>query len=447
MKQLIIIILTCFINQQILFAQPKSNWKGTSEEKISGLMTIWAQVKFGFPHTERLEKINWDSVAYSFIPKVLETKTIESYYKVLMKLTTLLQDSHTEIIPPWGRFIPDYDIPPIELIVINNKYYINRTGENDEIKAQKILPGFEILEIDDGIPVNQYFEENVLKYHSRGTTQADHAALLFYSLHGPKGTKVKLKVRNLNGEVQNVELSRTATTGESEPFFYTFIKHLIANTIESNFPADSILYVNIPNFEMSNKNIREDFIKLIDSMNVEGTKGIIIDLRYNMGGSHSIMHPIVSSLINSPIKMPTNHYFHYTAANIPWGIQAITWKNRQLEVLPREGKRFCGPLVLLIGPYTHSSGEDMVIELSQRDRCMTIGEPTSGGAGGKLSFNLAGGGEFNMSTFKATYPGGREYMKEGIKPDIEIKKTVDDIIEENDLVLKKAIELIKSENL
>ena len=143
----------------------------------------------------------------------------------------------------------------------------------------------------------------------------------------------------------------------------------------------------------------------------------------------------------------TNHYFHYTAANIPWGAPALTWDKRQNEVSPREGKRYSGPLALLIGPYTHSSGEDMVIELSQRENCITIGEPTSGGAGGKLSFHLPAGGEFNMSTFKATYPDGREYMKGGIKPDIEIKKTVEDLIHENDSALLEAVELIKSERI
>lgn len=429
---------------QVLCTKPKNNWEGNTDQKITGLMTIWAQVKFGFPYRDRLEKINWDSVTYSFIPKVLATNDVESYYKILMELTALLRDSHTEIIPPWGRFVPDYDIPPVELIVVNNRFYISRTGENNEIKSQKILPGFEILETENGIPVKQFFEENVLKYHSRGSEQADYSALLYYLLYGPKETKAKLKVLDLKGEIKNVELSRSATTGETEPFFYNFIQHLFAKTIESHLRADSILYVNLPNFERRNNNIREDFIQLIDTVDLREINGIIIDLRYNMGGSHSIMHPIVSCLIDEPVKVPTNHYFHYTAANIPWGNPAVTWDKRELKVFPREGKRFSGSLVLLIGPYTHSSGEDMVIELIQRDRCLTIGEPTSGGAGGKLSFSLPDGGKFNMSTFKASYPDGREYMIRGIKPDIEIRKTLDDIIYENDRVLKKGIEQIKS---
>jgi C-terminal processing protease CtpA/Prc len=84
----------------------------------------------------------------------------------------------------------------------------------------------------------------------------------------------------------------------------------------------------------------------------------------------------------------------------------------------------------------------MVIELSQTGRCVTIGEPTAGGAGGRLSSPLPGGGEFTVSTFKSTYPDGREYMAAGIQPDFEIRRTITDIIDGNDRVLKKAIEVI-----
>lgn len=445
MKNLIFYLVVFLITSQNLFSQNNNNWTGTPDQKLGGLFTIWAQVKFGFPHRTRLDEINWDSTAQNFISKVIEANEVESYYKILMELTALLSDSHTEIIPPWGRFIPDYDIPQIEIVVINDRFYILRTGNTDEIKKQKIYPGIEILEVNDGIPVAKYFQDNVLKYHSRGSKQANNTALLYYMLYGPKQSKVKLKVRDLNGEIQNVELSRNANGGEGEPFFYTFIKHLFAKSIESRIQTDSILYITLPNFESKNKNIREDFLKMIDELDLAIIKGMIIDLRYNMGGSHSIMQPIVSCLIDEPVKAPTNHYFHYTAAYIPWQNKpAIEWDKREWEIQPRNGKRYDGPIVLLIGPYTHSSGEDMVIELSQRKNCITVGEPTAGGAGGKLSFPLPGGGEFNMSTFKATYPDGTEYMINGIQPDILIQRTTEDIVQDNDPVMDKAIELLSA---
>ncbi len=209
------------------------------------------------------------------------------------------------------------------------------------------------------------------------------------------------------------------------------------------FP-DRILYINLPNFEDGNKGIRDDFIELIEKTDFTDIRGMILDLRYNLGGSHNILHPIVSCVIDSVVKTPSDHYIQFAPAPTRWGERdAFILKTRNWKVSPREGKRYNGPLVLLIGSTTHSSGEDMVIELSQRGNCVTIGEPTAGGAGGRYPSSLPGGGEFSVSTFRATYPDGRDYMEMGIQPDVEIRATLDDILAGRDRVLEKAREVIR----
>jgi C-terminal processing protease CtpA/Prc len=236
-------------------------------------------------------------------------------------------------------------------------------------------------------------------------------------------------------------------TAGREPFSYVFIRHVMARTIEQTMLPDGILYVDLPNFENENKKIRDGFLALIDTTDLAGIRGMIIDLRYNMGGSHNILHPIVSCLIDSAVKTPTDHYVQYAPAPTRWGErEAFILKTRSWEVPPRDGKRYNGPLVLLIGPTTHSSGEDMVIELSQTGRCITIGEPTAGGAGGRFPSSLPGGGEFTTSTFKATYPDGREYMEMGIQPDVVVRATLDDILAGKDRVLEKGLEVIRNWN-
>jgi len=450
MKRLLIYVMTCVLLSQGGMAQPSersgkgSPWLNATDQKIWGLMTIWAQTKYAFPHRERLSEINWDSTVQAFIPRVLEAKGQEGYYRTLMELVAVLRDSHTEVIPPWGRFTPGFDMPPVEVKVIDDKFFIIRTGDTEEMRAQNVVPGMEIVEIGDGIPVRQFFQDNVLKYHSRGSKWANEAVGVFYLLYGPKGTKVHLTVRDGSHDLRKIELTRDAMTGGRKPFLYTFVKHLMAKTIDHSMLADGILYVNLPNFESENAKIRDDFVALIDTTDLTAIKGIIIDLRYNLGGSHNILHPIVGCLIDSAVKTPTDHYVEYAPAPARWGErEAFILKSRNWEVPPRDGKRYNGPLVLLIGPTTHSSGEDMVIELSQTGRCTTIGEPTAGGAGGRFASSLPGGGEFTVSTFRATYPDGKEYMEMGIQPDVEIRVTLDDILAGKDRVLEKGIDVIR----
>ena len=143
MKKMLVFLLVCSLNVSIVSSQPQkqadkqNQWTGTAEQKIWSLMTIWAQTKFAFPHTERLNELNWDAKVREFIPRVLEAESMESYYKILMELVALLNDSHTYIIPPWGRLTPGYDIPPVEIQVIDDKFYIARAGNTNEIKCNR----------------------------------------------------------------------------------------------------------------------------------------------------------------------------------------------------------------------------------------------------------------------------------------------------------------------
>ncbi|NQT27306.1 S41 family peptidase [candidate division KSB1 bacterium] len=443
------IILICLLNVSILFSQQNQQaannkeWTGAPDQKIWGLMTVWAQTKFAFPHTEILQEINWDEKVQEFIPRVLEVESLESYYLVLMELVALLKDSHTYITPPWGRMTPGYDIPPVEILVIDDKFLIGRVGESDEMKFERIYPGLEILQIDN-VPVREFFNDKVLKYYTRGSKQADEAVLIFYILYGPKEEKVRLKIKDTNGSIRTVELSRNSKGKDNRPFLYRFIENVFTPTIQSKILDDGILYINIPNFQSENQQVYIDFQKLIDTLNVANIKGLIVDVRYNMGGSDAIVSKIVSCLIDTPVKSPANHYFHYVPANIPWGKESISWTSRYSEIVPRDGMRYLGPLVVLTGPTTHSSAEDFVIELKQTGRTIIVGEKTSGGAGGKLTFILPGGGEFALSTFKATYPDGGEYIRIGIQPDVEVHLKLDDIINRYDSILEKGIEVINN---
>lgn len=311
----------------------------------------------------------------------------------------------------------------------------------NELKLQRVGPGVEILEIGD-VPIRQFFNEKVLKYYTRGSDQANEATLVFYLLYGPQGEKVRLKVRDTDGSIRHAELTRNSTRKDGSRFAYRFIESMFTPTVNSRMLDDGVLYINIPNFQSENKQVQVDFERLIDTLDVSAIEGMVLDVRYNSGGSDAPVKKIVSCLIDEAVKSPTNHYFHYVPANIPWGKEALLWKSRDSEIVPRDGKRYFGPLVILTGPATHSSAEDFVIELKQRGRTLIVGEKTSGGAGGRLAFSLPGGGEFGLSTFKATYPDGREYMGTGIQPDVEVRPTLDDIIKGKDRVLEKGIEVI-----
>ena len=442
----ILFICTFSINtkaqQNNNLVKDKNQWTGTTEQKNWGLMTIWSEVKFGFPYPEKLAQIEWDNKVREFIPQVIESDNMEAYYNVLMEFVALLNDSHTSITPPWGPFKPNFDMPPIELRILNDKFIITRVGESNETASENIYPGLEILEIDNNIPIQKYFQEKVLRYYSQTTKQADEALLGAYLFMGPASEKIKLKVKDVDGSNRNIELSRNSICSNGQPFMYQFLINLfIANTIETKMLENDILYVNIPNF--GNEQIASDFVQLIDNLDINGVNGIIIDVRYNMGGNSKICNKILGCLLNNEIKSTIMNFPNYSAANKAWG-KETEWSKLSHSIKPRDEKKYLGPIMLLLGPTTGSSAEDFVIALKTDQRASTVGEKTSGGGGNGLHSMLPGGGDFTVSTFKSTYPDGTEYIGIGIKPDYEVQPTVKDIFENRDIILEKGIEVLLS---
>ena len=270
-------------------------WTGSTEQRVWGLMTIWASAKVTFPHFDRSPELDWDRTVQEFIPRVIEAGNIDEYYHLLMELVALLEDSHTVVVPPWGHFKPGHDIPAFEIQIIDDRFFVARVGTSDELDQKGIVPGLEIIEINGGTPIAEYFEREVLRYYSRGSDHADQAILPIYLLFGPAGETVDLTIRDHDGDIRSVQVERNSIQRDGSPFMYRFVYDaFVASSVESKFLDEHILYVKIPNFER--EEIASSFHRLLEEIDLSTTKGMVIDLRFNLGGSNAIGDSIVSSL-------------------------------------------------------------------------------------------------------------------------------------------------------
>jgi carboxyl-terminal processing protease len=434
-------LLACAVTS---FAQETSpsatEWTGSTEQKIWGLMTVWADVKYTFPHVDRMRDLKWDQTVQEFIPKVIAAQDIDTYYNVLLELVALLKDGHTSVLPPWGHFKPGYDLAPIEVRVLDGRFYVDRIRDDAALADQGIRPGSEILEVE-GLPVGRYFAENVLRYHSGSTRQGDESFFVVYLLYGPGGGQVALKIRELDGTVRDASVTRDAMSGDP-PFMTRLVTNAFAGpTIRTRLLPGGIQYVEIPNFE--HEQASEDFRTLIDNLDEANVKGMIIDVRYNMGGSSAIVEGIAACLIDEPVTSPTMKFRHFIGAYEAWGREPV-WETASHQIQPRDGKRYLGPLVVLTGGLTNSSSEDFAIELHTAGRATLVGQTTSGSAGNMLQSPLPGGGTLNVSTFTALLPGGEEYVGVGVAPDVKVQPTRDDLAAGRDVVLERAIEFFSN---
>lgn len=418
-------------------------WTGSTEQKVGGLAAIWAEAKYGFPSFAAVPELDWDQSFHEFLPRVIEAETIEDYYRELMEFAGLLRDGHTDVLPPWGYFRPEFDHPPLEVRVVEGRCLVARVGDAAELGEAGLVPGVEIVSVD-GVAARVRLDQSIHPYHPRGSTDANDAMNVFYLLRGPRGSEARLTVRGLDGEERSIALTRDSTTGDGSPFLPRFLEAMAgAPAIEQEILPDDLMYVWLANFD--EPAVADAFLRFVAEAVEYDLPGLIIDLRQSLGGRSDVAEKMIGALIDASVRTPRRKYPHHVPAHLQWG-RPRAWSTDGATIEPRDGPRYLGPIVVLTSPITGSTAEDFVISLRDGGRVTVVGERSAGSAGNPNSSPLPGGGRFRMATFRAYLPDGGEYVGRGIEPDELVPPTSASVRDITDPAGARAREILIGED-
>lgn len=418
--------------------QEIEEWDNSTGQKIWILMQVWAEVRFNFAYFDQVPELDWDKETRNAIPKILASENIVEYYQILQELLALLNDGHTFIMPPMEE-MDSLDHPALETQMIEDKIVVTRTGDSEEIMEQKIIPGLEVIEID-GVPAKGYLDDNILRYYSGGTKHWGEAFGLSRFLDGPKNSVVKLKLRSMDGSSKDVELTRNSKMKNGESFNYQIYDwHPL---VERKTIDDDIIYYKLSTFGF--EQIVEDFNKELDKLDLDKIKGMILDIRQNIGGNSDFAFKILSRLIDEPVEAAKWKTRKYLPAFRSWG-EPEEWHEDSMGIVqPSPEERYSGPLIILTWHTTVSAAEDFLVPLKSSKRAKIVGDITSGSTGNPVTLRLPGGYIFRVCAKRDTFPDGEEFVGIGIEPDIKVKITQKDIYENRDRALKKAVKMIRN---
>ena len=196
---------------------------------------------------------------------------------------------------------------------------------------------------------------------------------------------------------------------------------------DSNFGFDKVEVIdeNIGYIKLSQINISEHSLKkLYGAMTlVEHTQALIIDLRGNSGGG-STVGPVLETFFfdkhTDLLEFKERNGKTEMSSTVPWLLE----------------KRYLKPLYLLVDKGTASAAEAFAYALKHQDRCVIVGEPTSGGAYMNAYFPVNEEFIVAISTAAPFLPGTTESWEgKGVLPHHEVEK---------EKALTKAIDLIKA---
>lgn len=395
----------------------------TDAEKVAGLSLLWSQAKYNFVNFSHAG-VDWNQTYLDYLPKVAATKTTADYYKVLISFYAQLKDGHTNVYVPDALSDQFYSRPPFRTQLIEGRVFVTQVF-SDSLFKTGIQPGLEILKID-GEPVIDYAEKNIKPYQSSSTPQDLEIREFSYALlAGAKDKPLNIEFKTTKGKIISKTIARTG---------YHDVKGL--KTLEYK-TINNVGYLTINNFE--DNSIAKQFDSLYTT-EIAKTKGLIIDIRYNGGGSSGIGYNIISRLTDKPFKGSAARLMSLTSrpgAEPAWADMGIGEWNANVKIFYNK------PVVVLIGPRTFSAAEDFTVAFDYMKRGKLIGMPTGGSTGQPVPFNLPGGGEARVCGKHDTYPDGKEFVGVGINPDIMVKPTIKDLLNGVDAAKEKALQLLR----
>lgn len=186
------------------------------------------------------------------------------------------------------------------------------------------------------------------------------------------------------------------------------------------------------------KNLRStgDFDPLFAMLdNLDGSDGLILDLRDNYGGNDGIARDFVNRLT----KIERVHeYIRYR--NGPGHNDFEAWRARKLY--PQNPVDFNRSIVVLTNRNVVSSGEGFVSMLMVLPNVIIVGDTTRGATANPKEYTLSNGWKYRVSSWQAVTADYEFIEDRGIAPNVVVYNSESSIAEGKDLILEKAIEIV-----
>ncbi|MET3880591.1 carboxy terminal-processing peptidase [Chitinophaga sp. OAE865] len=196
-------------------------------------------------------------------------------------------------------------------------------------------------------------------------------------IRGKKGTPVKLTVKSVDGTTKDITIVRDEIVTEE-----TFAKSAIING------QHKIGYIYLPEFyaDFNDRNgarSAEDVAKEVAKLKAENVEGIILDLRFNGGGSLQDVVQMAGLFIpEGPVVQVRSR-----------GGDAVVLRDRDKNV------QYEGPLAIMVNEYSASASEIMAAAMQDYKRAVIIGSSQTFGKGTVQRL-------FNLDDFYPVKDGG-----------------------------------------
>jgi hypothetical protein len=415
-------------------------------------------------------KEKMDSIFENIKSQICKPMTSEEFRYLLIPVLMSLKDSHTALYPSLYK-VNDESIPPLLLGLIDNKLKIVSC-----INKYKAYLDCEVVKIngEDALSVMGKVKNTVsgadgfietkqvrdmmnyfMKYY-RSLYQANNGFIFDLTL--ANGVHIVDKFSKLNVPEPNIK------------FFPEEQKKFTFNKV-----SDKTASLSVTTFDLSQKD-EEEIRTFIKSITDSDFKNLIIDIRFNRGGSGDVASSLFALFANEPFQMSAYNmvnkndaydFFKYTSNysssdGIFSEYKPISGRRgyyidleKSVANKPNDSIHFSGNVYVLINEYSFSAATLFAGWMVSYNRGIIIGRETGSSYyqlnAEKFAQVILGetGLELYMPLVKCVYsdkrisriPWGR-----GVIPDYIVNPSIDEAYEQEDKIMKFTLDLINKTN-
>ncbi|MCK5285956.1 MAG: S41 family peptidase [Candidatus Pacebacteria bacterium] len=316
-------------------------------------------------------------------------------------LASSFKDPYTVFMPPADSAIFEGDIAGnfegvgMEIGIRNNVLMVVAPLKNTPAERAGIMPQDIILEIDGISALNMSTDEAVK------------------IIRGEKGTEVKLLIKRKEVE-KSLEIS--------------IIRDVIDIPIIETKIKDNVFIINLYSFTANSPDLfREALRKFIEA----NTDKLIIDLRGNPGGYLEVANDIASWFLPMGKVVVTEDYGENKINKVH--------SSRGYDIFNESLK-----MAILINGGSASASEILAGALSEHGKATLIGTQSFGKGSVQELVKITPETSLKVTVARWLTPLGNSISHNGLEPDIEVEITIEDIKEDRDPQIDKAVEYLNA---
>lgn len=382
------------------------------EDRVRLFEQVWRAIGDNY-YDRNFRGLDWRALREHYRPQAESARDNAELYRVLRQMIGRLGDAHTRIYSPeegFDRYRPAGTTVGINVRSIEGRPVVTWVDPASEAWRKGIRPGFEVLRVD-GDPVARVIERirtDIGFSSTRAALDLQSYERLFF---GARDTQVSVTFSDVEGSQFPVSLTRR---------YQEFQRRVSVRMLPFK-----IGYIEITGF---GPEIEKEFDYAMQYL--QGTRGLILDLRNNGGGFVTTVSQVASYFFGEETDLGE----FTTRAG-----RSTRRRTVRLRQLYRE------PVVLMVSSRSASGAEILAAAMQERKRALILGtNATTCGCllGVSRTLKLLDGGKLNISDTDFRTSLGRRIEGEGIRPDLTIDLRASDLAAGRDRALETALDQI-----